>query len=122
TLPEIQVRALRALVQELRASKRAATKMKLAPVPVPASAPAPARVSAPVSAPASAPVPARAACVEPGTAPPSLAWHGGRHIPASVRRAVFDRDDERCAYRDNRGERCRETFGLEVHHRHAHAL
>jgi len=48
--------------------------------------------------------------------------HGDRHVPASVRRALFDRDGERCSYRDNRGERCRETFGLEVHHRHAHAL
>ena len=35
---------------------------------------------------------------------------------------MFERDGERCSYRDNRGERCRETFGLEVHHRQAHAL
>ena len=45
-----------------------------------------------------------------------------RYVPAPIRRAVFDRDDVRCAYRDNRGERCRETFGLEIHHRRAYAL
>jgi len=45
-----------------------------------------------------------------------------RYIPARIRRAVFDRDDARCAYRDDRGERCRETFGLEIHPRRAYAL
>jgi hypothetical protein len=35
---------------------------------------------------------------------------------------VFDRDGARCAYRDDRGERCRETAGLEIHHRCAYAL
>jgi 5-methylcytosine-specific restriction endonuclease McrA len=45
-----------------------------------------------------------------------------RYISAPTRRAVFERDDARCAYCDHRGERCRETSGLEIHHRHAHAL
>src|SRR5882672_7280438 len=115
TLAEIQVRALRALVQELRTRKRAATKTSLTPAAAPASAAAPARTSVQGLAAA----PARTSCIGLGTAP---ARHGTRHIPASVRRAVFDRDGERCAYQDNRGERCRETFGLELHHRHAHAL
>ena len=115
TLPELQVRALRALVQELRTRKRAATKMKPPPLPAQPSAPAPARESNVEQAPA----PERASTVEP---PPAPARHGDRHVPASVRRAVFDRDGERCSYRDKRGERCRETFGLEVHHRQAHAL
>src|SRR4029077_6141912 len=57
-----------------------------------------------------------------GTPDAALARRGSRHIPASVRRAVFDRDGQRCAYREDRGERCRETPGLEIHHRHAHAL
>ena len=125
TLPEIQTRALRALVQQLRARKRAATKVRSpTPMPTPSSSPvaerrsrialdaAPARASAPDAA------PARAASV-PDAAP---ARRGARHIPASVRRAVFERDGGRCAYQDDRGERCRETFGLEVHHRHAYAL
>ena len=41
-----------------------------------------------------------------------------RHIPAAIRRAVFERDGGRCTYVDERGERCRETHGLELHHRH----
>jgi len=134
TLPEIQVRALRALVQELRARRRSATRMNPppaplqatapAPVPVQASAPAPARTLhvGPAPAPATAPAPARALHVGPASALATPARPGARHVPASVRREVFDRDGERCSYRDNRGERCRETSGLEVHHRHAHAL
>jgi hypothetical protein len=114
TLPEIQVRALRALVQELRVRKRAA--MRKNPVPVPqASEPAPAR---PLHVVATAP---DAGPATPAT-PATPVRRGTRHIPASVRRAVFDRDGARCSYRDDRGERCREIFGLEVHHRHAHAL
>ena len=123
TLPEIQTRALRALVQQLRARKRAATKGS-SPPPSQSSSPAPARAA---DVPDAAPVratklpdaaPARAAKV-PDAAP---ARSGARRIPASVRRAVFERDCGRCAYQDDRGERCRETFGLEVHHRHAYAL
>lgn len=45
-----------------------------------------------------------------------------RHIQAAVRRAVWKRDEARCAYMDCDGQRCRETCGLEVHHRVAHAL
>ncbi len=41
----------------------------------------------------------------------------GRHIPAAVRRAVYERDCARCTYVDERGERCHETHGLELHHR-----
>jgi len=40
-----------------------------------------------------------------------------RHIPAELRRTVFERDGGRCSYIDERGERCRETCGLELHHR-----
>jgi hypothetical protein len=116
TLPEIQVRALRALVQDLRVRKRAASRKNPAPVPVQASGPAPARHPhvGPDTAPDAAPA-------TPAT-PATPARRGARHVPASVRRAVFDRDGERCSYWDDRGERCRETLGLEVHHRHAHAL
>lgn len=46
----------------------------------------------------------------------------GRYVPRSVRRIVWGRDGARCAYVDERGIRCRETTGLELHHRHAHAL
>ncbi|HEX2874190.1 MAG TPA: HNH endonuclease [Polyangiaceae bacterium] len=39
-----------------------------------------------------------------------------RYIPAAVRREVFERDDGRCSYVDERGERCCETCYLELHH------
>ncbi len=39
----------------------------------------------------------------------------GRHIPAAVRRAVWQRDDGRCAFVGRNG-RCRETAFLEFHH------
>jgi hypothetical protein len=115
TLPEIQVRALRALVEQLRTRKRAASKVRpQAPAQVSGVPPG----AAPARASAGTPDAAPARC---GTTPPGTS-QGRRHIPASVRRAVFERDGERCAYRDERGERCRETLGLEIHHRHAHAL
>ena len=39
----------------------------------------------------------------------------GRHIPAAVRRAVWQRDEGRCAFVGRTG-RCRETAFLEFHH------
>ena len=48
--------------------------------------------------------------------------HRNRHIPAAVARSVWARDGDRCVYVDARGQRCRETRGLELHHRRAHAL
>jgi hypothetical protein len=39
----------------------------------------------------------------------------GRHIPAAVRRAVWQRDGERCGFVGRTG-RCRETAFLEFHH------
>jgi hypothetical protein len=41
-----------------------------------------------------------------------------RHIPAAVRRAVRERDGDRCRYVDERGRRCSEQGRLEFHHRH----
>jgi 5-methylcytosine-specific restriction endonuclease McrA len=45
-----------------------------------------------------------------------------RHLPAALRRAVWERDGARCTYVDARGVRCPETAKLEFHHEHAHAL
>jgi len=39
-----------------------------------------------------------------------------RHIPAALRREVYERDAGRCTYVDARGERCCETRFLELHH------
>jgi hypothetical protein len=47
---------------------------------------------------------------------PKRAPHRSRHIPARVRRAVFERDGARCTYVDAAGQRCRETHHLELHH------
>ncbi|HWA76893.1 MAG TPA: hypothetical protein VG937_31380 [Polyangiaceae bacterium] len=45
-----------------------------------------------------------------------------RYIPARLRRAVYERDQRRCAYVDERGVRCGEAHRLEVHHLRAFAL
>ncbi|HYN01044.1 MAG TPA: hypothetical protein VE359_01230 [Vicinamibacteria bacterium] len=45
---------------------------------------------------------------------------GPRHIPAAVKRAVRERDGDRCAYVDPQGRRCGERRGLQFHHRHPH--
>ena len=39
-----------------------------------------------------------------------------RHIPAAVRRAVSERDGNRCRYVDEHGRRCSERDRLEYHH------
>lgn len=41
-----------------------------------------------------------------------------RHIPAAVRRAVCERDGNRCRYVDHQGRRCSERSRLEFHHAH----
>jgi HNH endonuclease len=45
-----------------------------------------------------------------------------RHIPAAVRRAVRERDGERCRFVDEQGQRCSERHRLEFHHRHPFAM
>jgi hypothetical protein len=41
-----------------------------------------------------------------------------RHVPATVRREVYERDEGRCRYVDPEGRRCSARDGLEFHHRH----
>jgi hypothetical protein len=41
-----------------------------------------------------------------------------RHIPAAVRRAVQERDGNRCRFVDRQGRRCSEQRRLEFHHRY----
>src|SRR5690349_21467673 len=40
----------------------------------------------------------------------------GRYVPAAERREVFRRDEGRCTFTDERGQRCREERYLELHH------
>jgi hypothetical protein len=120
-LPDIQLRALRALVKELRSRRRAATG-RLQP---PTRAQTSDGESDEESFTEAAPEPESFTEAAPERGSPfasNAAHHPTRYVPASTRRSVFDRDDARCAYQDNRGERCRETFGLEIHHRRARAL
>ena len=46
---------------------------------------------------------------------PGESTASGRHIPAAVRRAVWQRDEGRCAFVGRTGQ-CRETAFLEFHH------
>jgi hypothetical protein len=52
-----------------------------------------------------------------GTVPKGIAGRKRtRRIPAAVRRAVFERDEGRCAYVDSGGVRCGCEVGVEFHH------
>jgi hypothetical protein len=55
-----------------------------------------------------------AAANRPRAAVPSVAR--GRHVPAAVRRAVWKRDEGRCAFVGADGRRCDATAFLELHH------
>jgi hypothetical protein len=46
----------------------------------------------------------------------------GRHVPAAVKRAVWQRDGGRCAFVSPAGHRCTERGFLEYHHRHPYAM
>ena len=47
---------------------------------------------------------------------------GSRHIPAAVKRAVSERDADRCTFVNATGRRCHERAGLEFHHDKPFAL
>jgi hypothetical protein len=51
----------------------------------------------------------------PRTEPPRVAASPSRHVPAAVKRAVWARDEGRCAFVGMHG-RCSETGFLELHH------
>jgi hypothetical protein len=54
---------------------------------------------------------------ENGASKPEAATPRSRHIPARIRRAVFERDSRRCTYIDDASaRRCEETHRLELHH------
>jgi hypothetical protein len=54
--------------------------------------------------------PADAETEDPDLSPSS------RYIPAAVRRAVRERDGDRCRYVDEQGRRCKGRDGLQFHH------
>jgi len=111
TLEEIQLRAMRVLVSVL-------TKQKYATMG--ASGP---RRSGATSTPAHpsevAPTNPSELGSAPADSPEPIGMHPhrrGRHIPAAVRRAVYERDGKRCTYLDSTGTQCQETHRLEFHH------
>ena len=112
-LEELHLRAMRALVAELKKKKYATVE----------SSPARARDAE------TAEVPPRGGSGmrhQPTDAPDQAAdqpctRRRGRHIPAAVRRTVFERDGNRCSYVDAKGTRCPETHRLEFHHLKAFA-
>jgi hypothetical protein len=132
-LGDLHLRAMRSLVAELEREKYAVTTRqrvarRSAPgiadeqlrrgKPAPAPAPEPEPAPAPEPEPEPEPEPAPAPEPEPEPEPPR---RRGRHVPAAIRRAVFERDAGRCTFRSDSGERCRETARLELHHSMAFA-
>jgi 5-methylcytosine-specific restriction endonuclease McrA len=53
---------------------------------------------------------------------PGRSAGNSRHIPAAVKREVWQRDKGRCAFLGRTGKRCSATGRLEFHHVHAYAL
>jgi len=118
TLEELQMRAMRALVAELNKKKYATLD----------GSPARARDSeaADDALPQAASRTRREAPLGRRAQKRTNAWEQdvdqphtrrrGRHIPAAVRRTVFERDGNRCSYLDANGARCAETHRLEFHH------
>jgi hypothetical protein len=96
-IEEIHLRALRLLVERLEKRRFGA----------------PARTAKSAKPPASA----KSMDSSKNTSKPSKPLaRRSRHIPARIRRAVFERDGARCTHRDDGGQRCRETHRLELHH------
>ena len=100
TLEEVQLRALRLLVDALEKRKYATTDQ-------------------PRSSEPSDDASERAA--SPSRAEKPRRRGRGRYVPAAVRRAVWKRDEGRCTYVAATGQRCRETGCLELHHEEAYA-
>jgi hypothetical protein len=97
-IEEIHVRALRLLVEQLE-------KRRFGAPAKPAKAAKPAKLVTPANA-----------ASGPEKTAPKPAVRLSRHIPARIRRAVFERDGACCTHVDASGQRCRETHRLEFHH------
>ena len=109
TLEEIQLRAMRALVAALT-KKKYASKGRAAPQSSDAT-------STPAHPPEVAPTSPHEGFPEPEPEPSGVhPRRRGRHIPAAVRRAVYERDGNRCTYVDASGRQCAEVHRLEFHH------
>src|SRR5688572_12573179 len=124
-LGELHLRAMRVLVTELERKKHAATDRPrqrvahqartLPPTPSVAESAPDGQLAAGDAAQSSNDLEPRSE-LEHGSECPRQRRQRGRQVPAALRRAVFERDEGRCTFRSDSGERCRETAHLELHH------
>jgi hypothetical protein len=118
-LGELHLRAMRSLVAELERQKYAVTARPRLPA-AGRSEPKASDGLESLQEPGPSPVPDLPQEREPQRTPESPRQRG-RHVPAPIRRAVFERDAGRCTHRSDAGQRCRETAWLELHHAKAFA-
>jgi hypothetical protein len=71
--------------------------------------------------PTTADAPARSARVLSSDSSPSPSAKSCRHLPAALRRLVWEREGGRCTFMDDRGVRCPATTAIEFHHRQPYA-
>jgi 5-methylcytosine-specific restriction endonuclease McrA len=128
SIEEVHLRAMRALVSELKKRKTGATKQSSRPNAQVSSSEqsfaesgtagdgSPA-VASPRQRGGNAAADPRHRSANPSAGPRQR----GRYVSRAVRRAVWKRDGERCTYTDATGQRCRETGGLELDHIDPHA-
>jgi hypothetical protein len=127
SIEEVHLRAMRALVSELKKRKTGATKQSSRPKGQVSSSErskesgaasdgSPA-VATPRQRGAKATTTPRQRSAKPSADPRQR----GRYVSRAVRRTVWKRDGERCTYVDATGQRCRETGGLELDHIDPHA-
>jgi 5-methylcytosine-specific restriction endonuclease McrA len=124
-LGELHLRAMRALVAELERKKYAATdRPRQRAAHAAATQPATPSVAEPAAdgqlaagdaAQSSNDLEPRSQ-LEHGPEYPRQRRQRGRQVPAALRRAAFERDESRCTFRSDSGERCRKTAHLELHH------
>jgi hypothetical protein len=58
---------------------------------------------------------------KPRATSPKPKKNGSRHIPAAIKREVFERDGGRCTFTDARGRRCAERGSVQFDHIDGHA-
>jgi 5-methylcytosine-specific restriction endonuclease McrA len=128
SIEEVHLRAMRALVSELKKRKTGATKQSSRPKGRVSSSEQSFTVSGAVGdgSPAVANPRQRGAkaAADPrqrSANPSADPRQRGRYVSRAVRRAVWKRDGERCTHVDATGQRCRETGGLELDHIDPHA-
>jgi hypothetical protein len=109
TLDELHLRALRALVSELTKKKYAVLKPSGGPQRARGGRSSPSSENDTTRNDETTAAPLR-------SSPQERPRQRGRHIPAAVRRAVFERNGNRCSYVNTAGTRCTETHLLEFHH------